>query len=319
MSTITDTMLEEAARLLSRLESGDNELASTTTRQLEDWLAQDSRHRQAWAEMQEASQRLDRYAPALKSQLLTPTPASPARAAWWPALAASLLLCVVTAGGWEAWARWIPLEERELATAIGEQGRFTLSDGSEITLNTNSRATVRLTRRHRDVVLHQGEAFFAVSHLPEAPFRVKGSHLAVTVLGTRFSVLESRQRQAVTVESGRVRVKAPDQPAQVLGAHQEWLALPGQAPQVRTLDDLSLRFAWREGRLIFHNQPLLDVLAEIQRYRPGQIRFQGSPELAAFRLSGTFRTDNTEAFFTTLPLASPAKVRLEAGQAMVVE
>lgn len=317
MSAVTDTMLEEAARFLSRLESGDPVLAGEAARQLDAWLCADPRHRVAWDELRETAQRLDRHAPALRSQLRPP----PATRSWkrlaGPALAACLLLALIGVGGWEARARWVPVETRELATAIGEQGRFTLADGSEITLNTGSRVSVRLTRRQREVVLHHGEAFFAVSPDPDAPFRVRGQQVSVTVLGTRFSVLESRQQQVVTVESGRVRVAAPGQPEHMLTDRQEWLALPGRAPEVRTVDDLPRRLAWRNGQLIFHDQPLLDVLAEIQRYRQEPIRFQGSRELAAFRLSGTFRTGHTEDFFSTLPLASPARVRQEAGQFVI--
>lgn len=303
---MSSVLQEEAARLMSRLHCGDALREREAEQQLQQWLQEDSSHVQAWQEMLDTAGQLATHAPALKKALAPAAAAFP----WWQAVAASLLLCLLGAGGWEAWARWVPIEERTLQTAIGEHRRFMLSDGSEVTLNTGSQARVRLTRRLRHIDLLQGEAFFAVTHQPRAPFEVQGREFKVTVLGTRFRVLNSHRRQVVSVESGRVQVERPGQTTAILHNRQEWLALSGQAPRLRALDEREL--AWRDGRLVFRDQTLLDILTELQRYRPQAIRFEGSPKLAAFRLSGVFRTDNTEAFFSTLPLATPAKVERDA-------
>jgi transmembrane sensor len=310
----TPAMLEHAARLMSRLQSGDAGLAQQAESEVQQWRTEDAAHDVAWLELQSTSSMLDEQAQALRQTFgsvatLRPVPvvARYQHPVWRP-LAASLMLCALASAGWEAFARWMPVDQRELLTAVGEYREFPLADGSVITLNTGSHVRVYLTRRTRRVELLQGEVFFDVSHNKHAPFRVAAQDVTVTVRGTRFRVLQSRQRQVVSVESGHVQVEREQEDRVDLLARQEWSARPGQPADVLPASHLEQQLAWRNGQLIFQNQPLVEVLAEVQRYRQQPIRFEGSPQLAGFKVSAVFPTDKLEAFFTTLPLATPARV-----------
>jgi ferric-dicitrate binding protein FerR (iron transport regulator) len=52
--------------------------------------------------------------------------------------------------------------------------------------------------------------------------------------------------------------------------------------------DARERFAWFEGRLIFRDRPLAEVLAEVERCLPGKILLMSS-RLAATRVTGNYK------------------------------
>ena len=56
--------------------------------------------------------------------------------------------------------------------------------------------------------------------------------------------------------------------------------------------------SWREGQLVFSNQPLSDVLAEIDRYRPGRIIVIG--DAGQIMVSGVFDTHDTDRAIKSL-------------------
>jgi transmembrane sensor len=100
------------------------------------------------------------------------------------ALAASVVLLVGVAG-------WFALrysDNRVLETAVGEQRRITLADGSQVDLAPDSRVSTRFTLARRDVRLVRGQAFFVVAHNAVRPFIVHANNLTVTAVGTEFDV-----------------------------------------------------------------------------------------------------------------------------------
>lgn len=68
-------------------------------------------------------------------------------------------------------------------------------------------------------------------------------------------------------------------------------------PQVQpvTPAEVEARLAWQPRLLDFTNAPLPEILAEFNRRNPVRLGL-GDPELAALRLSATFRSDNVEGF-----------------------
>lgn len=59
-----------------------------------------------------------------------------------------------------------------------------------------------------------------------------------------------------------------------------------------------LQLGWRDGVLTAQNQPLGDFLRELQRYRPGVLRWE--PSLEALRVTGSFRLDDTDRILILL-------------------
>lgn len=204
------------------------------------------------------------------------------------------------------------------ATAIGEQETVTLEDGSTLTLNTNTKLSVRYSKKERLIRLEQGEALFDVEHA-DRPFLVKAGGTITRALGTEFEVHAEAGTVAITLIKGSVRVipHVPDSGAGLPGdmpeeSLQEGFVLkpgerldltPGTAPQISTIDP-SRTGLWRDGLLQFDNTRLADAIAEMNRYSTVQLRIYDET-LAAERISGTFPAGKQAAFAESLELYLP--------------
>lgn len=188
------------------------------------------------------------------------------------------------------------------STAIGEQATVTLSDGSSLTLNSNSRVHVNYLPDKRVVHLDRGEAFFTIAHDANRPFWVRSGDCWVRALGTQFDVYRKATNLQVTVSEGRIRVgadgKLPDNvdsgethatPFATLSAGQQ-VDLSSASAITRELsgEDLARVVSWRRGTLYFENRRLGEVVAELNRYTPRQI-FLSDERLVALPIGGTFR------------------------------
>lgn len=203
----------------------------------------------------------------------------------------------------------------DYTTRIGQIAQFTLPDGSMIELNTGSEVEVNYTAARRDLTLVRGEAVFTVAKDAERPFIVKAGESRVVALGTIFSVRKSNGEAQVTLIEGRVRV---DQAAQS-GSDKSTQLAPGEQisilpnrPFEITRAELSQVASWREGRLVFEQTPLRDVLKEFNRYS-AEKHVLRDEALGDFLVSGTFRIKSSEYFAATLEAGFPVVVRARAG------
>src|SRR5260221_10098623 len=121
----------------------------------------------------------------------------------WAALAASVLLAISIAVGWFVFS---PRGDT-YSTVVGGLQTVPLSDGSQVTLNTQTGIRIAMTETERRVDLEQGEAFFEVAKDPNRPFVVKAGDRRVIAVGTKFSVLRDGETFRVVVTEGQVRVE----------------------------------------------------------------------------------------------------------------
>lgn len=68
------------------------------------------------------------------------------------------------------------------------------------------------------------------------------------------------------------------------------------------------QLGWRDGVLTAQNQALGDFLRELERYRPGVLRWE--PSLENLRVTGSFRLDDTDRILNLL--ASTLGLELQA-------
>lgn len=205
-------------------------------------------------------------------------------------------------------------------TAIGERLDATLPDGSRVTLNTDSRLNVAYDGQERRLVLERGQALFEVAHGQARPFVVLAGGQRITATGTVFDVRLARDnRVQVTLVEGRVLVRAERpgartttmQPNQVLVASAATAtATVAREPEVEHV------VSWRTGQLIFENESLADAVAEMNRYVRRPIVLEG--DVGRIRVSGAFRTGETDAFIEALELSFPVRVAERRSDAIVL-
>lgn len=191
----------------------------------------------------------------------------------------------------------------DFSTGTGEQRIIQLTDGSQVTLDADSAIDVGFDEHIRRVHLLQGRAFFDVAADKARPFSVEASKGVATALGTRFSVHRRETSVTVDVEESTVSVVAPDASTVVLNAPETLSYSQHGVARVGTIDT-EVASAWRHGKLIFEDQPLGQVIEDVNRYRHGSIRIYGDG-LQVLRVSGIFDMADPDGVLDTITRTLP--------------
>jgi transmembrane sensor len=313
---------EEAAMWTWRLDTAA--LNAEEQQAYEAWLRQDARHRRAMEELSKVWGALDQLGESkfndrhiVGEQRDLPLPQMRSRRhLWWFAAAAVVAGCIV--GG--VWMQR-GYERQTISTAVGQERDILLADGSVVALNTNTIIETDLSRRERQIYLRKGEAHFQVAHDRSRPFLVQAGDAFVRAVGTEFEVRVREDRHVdVVVNEGQVEVRAamPATPGsgpvpratvravsagqQLSTASSEITVVPLSAQQI--LSDL----AWREGAIVFNDEPLSAAVAEIERYTDARIVISDAG-VGELKVGGRFRTGDLQGFFDGLQAALPVAVR----------
>lgn len=204
-------------------------------------------------------------------------------------------------------------------TAVGGVEAVALSDGSNVTLNTNSEIRVVVTDTQRRVDLKRGEAFFEVAKDSARPFVVMAGGQRIVAVGTQFSVRRSESdadEVSVVVTEGRVRVgpaagaAAALPPAEVAAGSIARSGAAGVLIQPRPARPVEDYVSWRSGYLVFHETAMAEVVAEFNRYNTTKLVINDST-VASIHIGGNFRSTNVEAFVRLLEDGFAAPIRVE--------
>jgi transmembrane sensor len=210
---------------------------------------------------------------------------------WVYGAAACLSLLVMLLQPWSS-----PLPTEHYYTKAGEMKLFTLSDGSTIKLNTQSKVLVQYSNEQRFINLVKGEAYFVVAKAQNRPFIVKHKDYEFTALGTEFLLRATNAIQLIVTEHS-VGVKSNQGKATTV---EEGLGLTfaknWQPMAIETIEHL---LAWRQQKLVFSQQPLKQVLAELERYIPGNIHLSDI-SMAQEPVTGNFNLAQPEEVITTI-------------------
>lgn len=274
---------------------------------LQDWLSASLQNQQAWRQAQLFWQQTESLTQAqiaeiekrvLKPSVLQPIPSIPKakiryKSPVFYATAACLVLAITLK------LLWQPGLFADYQTAKGEQEQVVLRDGSSVLLNTDTRLSVKFSQNSRALTLHEGEAYFTVAPDKQRPFTVQTAKGDITALGTAFNIQQLDDDLTVTVFQHAVRVKFSNgQQIEHLNEGQQTAYIDDQI-QPTTTANLNQAKAWREHRLVFKNQPLQTVVAELERYRPVKIII-ANKALAQHRVTGVFDPRDTEAAITVI-------------------
>lgn len=216
-------------------------------------------------------------------------------------LAATTVLCAtMLAGGWEwfmhpnLWQDW----SADYVTAKGERRSVKLADGSVVVMDADTAIAEQFGDTERRLLLLRGTAAFNVSHAAR-PFVVAARDGEARVLGTRFAVSIDREAVGVALEQGSLQVAIPASGASEMLKPGEGVRYSDDrlgAVDAVQIDDV---MAWRDGRLVFENARLGDVVARVARYFPGRVVMAAS-QLADKRVSGSLRLDDGGAALASL-------------------
>lgn len=153
----------------------------------------------------------------------------------------------------------------------GEQQTITLSDGTNVTINSGSLFIYpkKFYGNNRKVHL-SGEAYFKVSRNEGMPFLISTGPLNIKVLGTTFNVEAYPEDENITttLEEGSVKVYRSSYPEKegIIMKPDERLVYHNQNDKFELYKVESEDFtAWTNGELYFVEQPLSVILKTIER------------------------------------------------------
>nr|WP_314633174.1 DUF4880 domain-containing protein [uncultured Janthinobacterium sp.] len=279
------------------------------------WLAADARHAAAWRTLGQAVEHS--VGPLQGAGGAATVSQTLARAVRHDNKRRQLLqgaLCLAGAAFGGAWllrgSPFLPDWSADLHTATAKRGRYTLADGSVLTLDARSSADTDVTQEHRHVTLRQGQLLARVAQANGMPFQLRSPHGTVTAPGGGQLMLRREAQGTVALAvHGDIEVRPAGQGlARVLRQGQaarfdgDRLAmLPAMAASQAT--------AWEQGMLLAVDQPLGELVAALRPYRHGYIDI--TPAAAALRVSGNYSLDDSAA--TLLALAETLPVILRQG------
>lgn len=266
---------------------------------LDAWLAEDLAHEIAYWRLDAAWGRTDRLA-AMRRDFQVPGSRAVKLRSYFPRFVAVVLVGAVV--GSAILHQPLPQAETIFSTPVGGQKTLSLSDGSRITLNTDTSIRIEGRGADRKVWLDKGEAYFEIRHNSSHPFVVSTAGHRITDLGTKFSVRnrpDGLGLKVVLIE-GAAEIQSADawvthhrailKPGDVAVATARTLAVTRE-PVAAIGEDLT----WRQGLLVFRHTTLADAVAEFNRYNDQKISIADA-EVGEMRIAGTFQARNTELF-----------------------
>lgn len=204
----------------------------------------------------------------------------------------------------------------EVFASYGTRSAISLADGSKVWLNSGSSLKYpdRFTGRKREVYL-RGEAYFEVKSDASSPFLVHTTPVTVKATGTKFNVLASvdEPHAEITLVSGKVTVNRnrDGRIREVLALLKpdEHLVYDTLAGDFRLTRGDTYRFiAWKDGKLIFRNEPMADVMDKISRFYNVEIELRDK-KLREYRYRATFEEESFSEILRLLKLSSPIEYR----------
>ena len=317
----------EAAAWVARFDAGDVSAKDQAAFQV--WLNSSALHRQAiaeygnfWSEFDQLGQLTASIGAEREVGAQVKRPVFSGAKVWLPACAAAVVAVMMVGGVFrqeevpqrtasqQSHAAPRAPAKQFYATAVGGQKKFTLADGTAVTLNTDSRIEVELLGNRRDVHLLQGEAYFDVVHDKTRPFTVYANRYVVRDIGTAFAVhLLEKGLLNVRVTKGSVEIAAKAAGGAVADNAKSLGILEAgrdvvfgqkiERSEVVSDAELGRKLAWRQGQLIYSGQPLGDVLDDISRYSDIEIEL-ADPALRDLPVGGAFSVNQTDAIFAAL-------------------
>ena len=154
-----------------------------------------------------------------------------------------------------------------------------LPDGSVVHLNAGSelKVPVYFGTESREVWL-RGEGFFEVVHRENLIFTVHTDKADISVLGTEFDVRAYTDEKEVvtTLVQGAVGVSSGRTYDRLKPGEQARIAGKGD---VRVAEvDIYPFIAWKNGRMVFENERLEKIMAELQRWYDFEL-FYADPDV----------------------------------------
>jgi transmembrane sensor len=330
------TTAEQARKWLIYLYSG--EATDAGRQRFSAWLQKSPEHARAYRRSEKAWRGLTMAGAAGLFQSVARAPAGqatvtvlpdrrrsalkPSKPRWkLPASIAATVLIALAAGIW--YQQPAPVTTTRYTSETAEIKTVVLEDGSQVTLGASSAIVASFGHAQRHVKLVKGAAYFDIAPQPERAFVVAAATTEIRVVGTEFDVRKGPNDVRISVAEGVVEVGTVPVPAtaenqphvqqdespdrtRLLAGQQVAATLGGKLGEVQPFDrDAAL--GWREGKLLFMDARLEDVIADVNRYRNEKILL-ADDKLKDIRISIVVPANETDRLLVGLEATYPVQI-----------
>ncbi len=201
----------------------------------------------------------------------------------------------------------------EIYAPPGSRTQFQLPDGSKGWLNCNTKLKYPLNfkqNRHLNLI---GEAYFEAAKNKELPFVVSTPNLDVKVLGTIFSVsaLEDENTTEVILEEGAVEIVNPGIGLSARMKPNQKFVFDNQDKKFQTTALNAQQYnAWKDGMLIFRNEPLSEVFKRLSRWYNVNILITDD-QIKRYKYRATFQNEPIEEVIRLIALTLPIEYKIQ--------
>jgi ferric-dicitrate binding protein FerR (iron transport regulator) len=258
-----------------------------------------------WTEIdedwKEIKKRKDQQKPNVAKRLpkLDVIPSRHSRGTLKPFLQAAAIVLIagfISLFAYEYWPKKEAPAMRNISTQKGEQMSLTLSDGTRILLNSDSKLKLpqKFGSGKREIYL-RGEAYFHVVHKSDKPFLVHTKGTTTRDLGTSF-VIRAYPRDnniLLAVVEGRVQFE-PDTiqsgPEDIL-TEKQLIKYDVKKHRVvkKNIKDLSIYLGWTKGQLNFKNALMTKVARRLERRYNVKVIFK-DPNIKKMKLTASLKS-----------------------------
>lgn len=212
-----------------------------------------------------------------------------------------------------------PVKSNELVIPRGGENTVILADGTTVHLNAGSKLTypVRFAGKRRVVAL-EGEAYFDVVKDETRPFIVQ-THLGeVTVLGTAFNINAYTDASVyTTLVHGKVQFSSSSIGTIILSPGEQ--AVVSANGSEKRMVDLDEYVGWVDGRYVFNNRPLGEIMQTFERWYDIQVYYE-TPHLRDITYSGNLKRYGTiNSFLDALELTGDLTYKISGRNILIYD
>lgn len=193
---------------------------------------------------------------------------------------------------------------------MGSRVAFSLPDGTSGMLNSGSYLSYSLPFTKLRKILLSGEAWFEVISDPGNPFIISAGNSTIKATGTKFnlSAYPSDDYIELVLNEGRVEF-IDDSTAKLIILKPFERVVSKNGVLKKTQVDPEKYQAWTEGKLVFKNDTMAEVVRRLERWYNIKITL-ADKELENYSFRATFQDDPIEEVLRFLALTSPIDYKI---------
>lgn len=199
----------------------------------------------------------------------------------------------------------------------GVKGKVTLPDSTVVWLNCGTTLALSDDFNQQRWVTLSGEAYFDVKADKQNPFYINtGKGVTVKVTGTEFnlSCYNDQNDIKLCLLEGSVELLSGKKTIYKMTQHEEVSILNSNVAPTKA--EAEFRTAWMQGRLLFDDTPMEEVVKKLEKWYGVRINVQNSKILKS-SFTGDFQSESIIQVLELMKITSAVNYRIEGNEVSI--